>query len=388
MSEKPMYLTNDGRSLLRKALIDKELRFSKVAFGAGDFDYDTERVADLTQLRDWRVDLPIVDKRIEGGVAYITARLNSFTLEVGFRAKEIGVYAIDPDSGAELLYAYRNAGDESDFIPGGESILQKDLRFEYWVEIDDAPNVTFNIDYSFAHVTQENFDLHANDTQIHAKKLDDVDTTDNLWVTDFDNDLHKISLDRAKKLFISDIEKILAIEVQRRKNLEEFIEVKNEIGLSEPNILMIENFNPATLIDDTKVKVTSCAQGGRSLSVQTFDGLKIGWEYFISDGEKIEQVKIANITVAGSAIIINNANIIVTLENNLVNAYDINNCFLLRTTFAGNKSNLPMQSISWQGTELFAGQQANVQAIYALDLDSANISEGGKIENNLFTLEA
>ena len=387
MAEKPLYLTALGQSLLAEAVIGKELKFSKVAFGAGDFDYDTERVADLTALRDWRIDLPLVDKKVEGGVAYITAELKNFSLEVGFAAKEIGIYAINPDTGAEVLYAYRNKGEEYDFIPGGASIVKKNLRFEYRVRIDDAPNVTFNIDYSFAHVTKEEFKQHTDNDEIHAQKLDDVNETAEFWATDFDNDLHKISLEDARKILIGDTEKNLLNEIEKRENLAEFIEVKNEIGLNEPNILLIENFNPATLLDKTKVQVTSCAQGGKSLSVISLEGLKIGAEYFISDGEKIEQVKIANITISSAAIIINNANFVVTLENNLVNAYDIYNCHLYRTTFAGNKSTQPLQSESWSGSENFTGSAANVQRVNALDVDGADISEDGKISNGFFTLE-
>lgn len=387
MAEKPLYLTALGQNLLLKAVTGKELKFSKVALGAGDFDYDTEKVADLTALKDWRVDLPLVDKFIDGGVAHIIAQLKNFTLPTGFPAKEIGIYAIDPDTGAEVLYAYRNKGVEYDYIPGGGSIVKKTLYFEYLVRIDDAPNVTFVIDYSFAHVTKEEFKAHVEDSDLHAQKLDAVDFTDNFWVTDFDSELHKISVDYARKILNRDIEKILLKEIKRRKNLEEFIAVKNEIGLSEPNILLIENFSPASLIDATKVQVTSCAIGNKNLSVKSLEGLKVGWEYWLSDGEKIEQVKIANITISNASIIINNSNIVVTLENNLTHAYDINNCYLYRTTFSNNKATEPLQSQAWTGSAKFTGYAANVERTTILDLASAEITACGKIENDTFTLE-
>lgn len=387
MAEKPLYLTDNGRNLLAKAVGGKELKFSKVAFGAGDFDYETEKVAELTELKDKRINLPIVDKRVEGGIAYITARLNNFTLETGFPAKEIGIYAIDPDTGAELLYSYRNVGDEYNFIPGGSSILKKDCRFEYWVEINDAPIVTFIIDYSYAHVTKEEFETHVKDDKTHAEKLDDVDITDSFWATDFDKNLHKFSVDNAKKVLLNDIEKKVADEVERRKNLEEFIAVKNEIGLAEPNILLIENFKPATLIDATKIKVTSCAAGGKSLSVKSLDGVKIGAEYWLSDGEFCEQVKIANVTISSASILINNSNIVLTLENSLVHAFNINTCYLYRTTFSGGKATMPLQKKAWLGSAKFTGYAANVQRVTALSLDDACISGDGAIVDGCFTLK-
>ena len=62
MSDIGMRLTANGKMILAKGLAGKEIRFSKVAFGAGDFDYNTEKVSDLVDMRDPRMDLPIVDK--------------------------------------------------------------------------------------------------------------------------------------------------------------------------------------------------------------------------------------------------------------------------------------------------------------------------------------
>ena len=149
---------------------------------------------------------------------------------------------------------------------------------------------------------------------------------------------------------------------------------------------MIENFNPPTLLDCAKIKVTSCAQGGQSLSVKALDDLKIGWEYWISDGENIEQVKIANVTISNASIIINNSNIVITLENSLVHAYDLNNTYIYRTTFSGGKAAEPLQKKSWQGSNKFTGYAANVQRTTALDLNSADVTADGKIVDDTFTL--
>ena len=58
MSNPGMRLTFHGRILLAKALTGKELKFSKVAYGSGDFDYETEKVSELEDLKEWRMDLP------------------------------------------------------------------------------------------------------------------------------------------------------------------------------------------------------------------------------------------------------------------------------------------------------------------------------------------
>ena len=388
MSNPGMYLTDDGKEILRKGLIGKEIKFSKVAFGAGDFDYTTESVADMTALKDWRMDLPIVDKVIDGGMVKIVAALKNFDLADGFPAKEIGVFAFDPDTGAEKLYAYRNAGDEYNFIPGGGGVVKKDIQFGYWVEIRDAETVTFVIDYSFSHVLKSEFEEHLNSENPHLNSpslQDEVDVTDNFWATDFDNHLHKISVEHAKKVLLDDLLKKLSHETKKLEELNNFVAVKNSIGLVEPNILMIENFNPATLLDDTKVQITSCARGGNILSAKSLEGVKVGAEYFLSDGVSGELVTIENITISSSTVLINNANFVLTLANNLANSYNLDETFLYRTFQAE-----PLQSRTWHA-HAFTGNAANVSREVALDFSTGNLAAftvvgDGMFKNNFFSL--
>lgn len=332
MSAPGMFLTRDGMTILKKGLLGKEIHFTKAAFGAGDFDYDTESVLDLTELRDWRIDLPIVKKFMENnGEVIIVGLLSNANLQVGFPAKEIGIYAKDPDTGIEKLYAYRNAGEEYNFIPANTGPVVQHLEFGYHVEIQDAPNVTFEINFAFAYVSQEDFDKHLK--SYHAQLLDDVDDTENFFVDDYDQNLHRLPLPFAKKILLDDVQ---ADATQGKKNLQQlqdFNFVKAEIGLVEPNILQIENFNPPSIIDNTKIKITSCAKGGNLLSARKLEGVKIGAEYFLTDGFNSEVVKIANVTISSAKILINNSNIVLTLENNLLNSYDLNRTFLLRSNF-------------------------------------------------------
>ena len=408
-------LTNAGKEILAKGLIGKQIRFSKVAFGAGDFNYDTESVADLTELKDWRMDLPLVDKRMDGdGTVTIVALCTNFELTEGFPAKEIGVFAKDPDTDAEVLYAYKNVGDEYNFIPAKTGPVVKNARFAYIVEIQDAENVSFDINFAFAYVSMDDFEAHINSTEPHPNTpthFDDVENFDCFWVTDSDSDLHKISVDEVKKILgivssenkttekIStdeDFENVTSEEtglnvndfaanflpenVSREtndlENLSEFVETKAEIGLAEPNILLIENFNPATLIDDTKIKITSCAKGSDLISAVSLDGVKVGAEYFLSDGVSCETIKIANIIISTSSIEISGANFIFKTETALENSYNLDETFLLRSNVSPeNKKivgNLPVQSRLWRGRRIFSGIAANVTQILKLDFAAEN----------------
>lgn len=153
-----MRLTRQGQQILAKGLIGKEIKFTKAALGDGDFDSDTEVVMDLTDLKSKQLDIPIVDKEIKGdGMALIKCNVNNINLTKGFRAKEHGIYAEDPDSGDEVLYAYHYVGDEYSFIPAGFGHCKINVVFGYFIEIQDADNVTFVIDYNFAYVSKQEY---------------------------------------------------------------------------------------------------------------------------------------------------------------------------------------------------------------------------------------
>ena len=159
MSNPGMRLTADGMNVLAKGLCGQEIRFTKGQLGDGDFNYDSETVVTMSSLKSPKLDMPIVGKELHGdGVALIKTQLCNANLTTGFAAKEIGIFALDPDTQTEILYAYRNCGDEYSFIPGNQGVVQINVTKAYMVEIRDADNVTFNIDWSFAYVSQAQFE--------------------------------------------------------------------------------------------------------------------------------------------------------------------------------------------------------------------------------------
>lgn len=172
MSNPGMRLTRAGKMILAQGLLGEEIHFTKVAFGDADFDYETESLLDLTALKSWKMDLPIVEKTLnDDGTATIVALCSNFHLEKGFAAKEIGVFAINQATGDEILYAYRNAGDEYNFIPAKSGVVVKSTRYAYKIEIGDAENITFDINFSFAYVSQADFEREKLATQAELNAL-------------------------------------------------------------------------------------------------------------------------------------------------------------------------------------------------------------------------
>lgn len=334
MSNPGMRLTNDGRQVLALGLTGKNIHFSKIAYGDGDFDYTTESVADLTELRNWKMDLPIVGKVVSGdGIALIKAQLINVGLAEGFRAKEIGVYAINPETDDEILYAYRNAGDEYSFVPGGAGPVKINVTKSYWIEIGDAENVTFNIDWSFAYVSQEDFQNHVESEDAHptiSNKLAEVERN-----SDLANALSKAKFELA----------------------------------GDFNLLIVENFNPTTTADFSKNKVFSCGKGGNLIQIDSPNGIVTGSTYTISDGINQE-----NIFVEG--VIKNSAGFYLKISSPLTNSYDSDLCYVLKSTIlicdTHAHSSCEQKYFNWTGFESFSGYPATIPRTYTLETSAKN----------------
>ena len=296
MSNPGMRLTNAGKKILAQGLLGDEIHFTKIAFGDADFDYVTENLRELTELKSWKLDLPLIDKKLNGdGTVTIIGLCTNFTLDKGFRAKEIGVFAIDQETKTETLYAYRNAGDEYSFIPAKMGVVTKSVRYAYQVEIDDAENVTFDINFSFAYVSQEEFQAHVNGENSHPE-------------------IFKLA----------------------REN-RQIIQAQAEIPF-EANLLVFEDFKPSTRIDDFKVKVTNCVAGANLITVAAIEKFKIGDYYWLSDGGNFERVKITSVLKIASGLH-------VKAETNLANSYDLSKTYLYRSTFGTICEDIPLMPI-------------------------------------------
>lgn len=351
MSNPGMRLTNDGRQVLALGLTGKNIHFSKVAYGDGDFDYSTESVADMTELKNWKMDLPIVGKVVSGdGIALIKAQLINVGLAEGFRAKEIGVYAINPDTDEEILYAYRNAGDEYSFVPGGAGPVKINVTKSYWIEIADAENVTFNIDWSFAYVSQEDFQEHVDSETAHptiSNKLDEVEKTADL----------ASALSKARFDLMGDF-----------------------------NLLVVENFNDTTTLDLLKTKVLSCGQGGNLIQIESPEKIITGTTYTLTDGINQEIF-----TVDG--VIKNSAGFYIQTAEPLTNSYDSDLCYVVKSTVLvcdkHAHCSCDQKYFNWTGFETFSGYPATIPRTYTLETSAKNyaafaISDDGFLTNDGF----
>ncbi|GHV45296.1 hypothetical protein FACS1894204_04050 [Synergistales bacterium] len=150
-----MTLTETGRWLLAKALAGLTLQFSRVTAGDG-FLAEGQDIYDMSGMVSPVRDMTINSIDISGaGTATIRAVMNNQGLDMGFFIREIGLFALDPDDETEVLYAYCNAGEKTDYMPGQGGPDAVEYLFSLVAVIDQATNVTAIIDSGMVYVTTE-----------------------------------------------------------------------------------------------------------------------------------------------------------------------------------------------------------------------------------------
>ena len=149
-----MTLTDSGRTLLAKAVLGSELRFTRGALGDGELPGGAD-IRSFTHLLNLRHNLLIIGlKRTEiAGSAELEFELTNSDIASGFFAREYGIYAIDPDTGDEVLYAYCNKEDEAPYIEAFNGSDPITFNLTFLTVIDQAENVTANITQTNHYVT-------------------------------------------------------------------------------------------------------------------------------------------------------------------------------------------------------------------------------------------
>lgn len=137
-------LTNSAKELIPKVLNGKTLKFTRMAIGDG-FAYDTTVAKGFKNLVHEVLSLDITKKEvIDSATVKITSAFTNTDVNAEFYYREVGLFAQDPDTGQEVLYAYGNRNDAAELItPAGNNVVSKQLIFV--INVGDSANVTFNV---------------------------------------------------------------------------------------------------------------------------------------------------------------------------------------------------------------------------------------------------
>ncbi len=319
-----MRLTYAGRNLLARAITGQQLIFTR-AF-AGDGVLTNQNISEMTNLISPKRELPIQSIEIpEGvGVAEIILEMNNADLSQGFFLREYGLFAQDPDTEEEVLYSYRNAGNEASYLPGSNGADTVQFTLSLMTIIDQAENVTAQITSTNSYVTNSRLESRV------ASLFEDPDTINYFW-THKTGDVQKLrpaTVQTVKDLLIGNY------DFQNLNSRLEIIEdAMSQVLLQFEDIdlypdymnFIVENFNNTNQIDTFKSRVTSIVAGDDSIDVEDITGmLPLSW-YMISDGNNSELVQIKTINRE------NGVNRIILMED-IENSYNVSVTQIYRTS--------------------------------------------------------
>lgn len=149
-------LTQLGKNIILAGQNKQKVTFTKVELGDGLLD--GQSVDDMTALVHSVMSLPLQNFLNNGdGSARLRFVLDNNNLAKGFFNREIGVFA-KIDDGEEQLYAYTNAGNLADYIPGKESPISSKI-INLHIVVGNAMNLTIVAENS-AYVTKLDMDSH------------------------------------------------------------------------------------------------------------------------------------------------------------------------------------------------------------------------------------
>lgn len=153
------YITTEGAILAAKTMESKILKFSKFKVGDGTLvndDVDTIKALEelVNPLLSFNVTNIIRDNEIRIDVQGVFQNTDA---DSAFWMRELGLFAIDPDTEEEVLFAYINYGDKAEYI--NNSISEKQERFyDMFIVVDNADNVTIEIDPTVSYVSKKTFE--------------------------------------------------------------------------------------------------------------------------------------------------------------------------------------------------------------------------------------
>lgn len=152
MGFEKVYITKQGALLAAKTLQGKKIEFDHAEVGSGNL---SGNAVDKTALTTKVLECPIQKVEItENTQAKVSFIFKNTDANNGFYFREIGLFAINPDTKAKVLYAYTNAGTTAEYI--NNSIAEKiEKHISINVIVDNAQNVNITLDTNQIYVTEK-----------------------------------------------------------------------------------------------------------------------------------------------------------------------------------------------------------------------------------------
>lgn len=319
-----MILTTAGRNLLAKALTGKSLVFTRAYCGDGLLKSGQD-LSSITALISPKKELPIQSMNTLSGVGTceVVVEMTNKNLSTGFFVREYGLFALDPDTNTEILYSYRNTGDESGYLEGDNGVDLISYTVSIVTVIDQAPNVSAVLANTNQYVTVTRMDSR------FADLFTAYQSPTGFWA--FVNDEHRLrpaTLEQTRRALWGSADVAgLDARISRLEDAVAQSMLKLELVDKYPGFshYIAEDFNNTNQIDQFTGTVTSIVAGDDSIDITPIDGMIPGSLYVITDGVNAEQVRVKSINVEkGIQRII--------LSDPVANTYLMDNVMIYRTS--------------------------------------------------------
>ena len=164
-------LTTAADKLISKVLAGKTLNFTRMTVGDG-FSYDINIAKGFKSLVNEVLSLDIIKKEtLSPKSVRVTSAFKNTDAQKEFYYREVGLYAQDPDTGEEVLYAYGNRNDAAELIkPTGSNVITKQLAFI--ISVGNSANVTLNVNAGVYALQEDITTLQADLDKLNSTKAD------------------------------------------------------------------------------------------------------------------------------------------------------------------------------------------------------------------------
>ena len=154
-----LILTDAGRALIVKALNGTAINFTKFALGDGTAPKEPRKLKALVHLA---ANMQINSIELSANCAVLESTYTNSGLKSKLVARELGIFATDPDEG-EILYAYANAGSEASVVPPESGDMTVQETFHMVVTVGDATTVTATLGEYSGYASKADLQSHIDD---------------------------------------------------------------------------------------------------------------------------------------------------------------------------------------------------------------------------------
>lgn len=164
-----LQFTKQGLLMLIQAQNNHTITFTCGKLGSGTLE-NSEYPGTFTDLKAPKMTLPITNVNDTNPEKLVlTFDASNTELEEGFISRELGVFA-KLDNGAEMLYAYSNAGNNYDYIPSKDTPSDEN-RIVVNLVVNSSANISVTIDSSIVYTHKSDVEKmiskHDNDVDAH-----------------------------------------------------------------------------------------------------------------------------------------------------------------------------------------------------------------------------